>query len=106
MQAVKEFNYQSKAFAKGLKEGKSNTVGLIGPNIRDLVFPAAIRGISPISDQDLDALQDKDTYVTAALLAKEAGFDGVNIKFCHRYLCSQESKNKVKPSGKCRRAFY
>ncbi|MDW7675683.1 MAG: LacI family DNA-binding transcriptional regulator [Bacillota bacterium] len=49
--AVKELNYQPNAFAKGLKEGKSNTVGLIVPNIRDLVFPAAIRGISDVLEQ-------------------------------------------------------
>ncbi|MEW6623596.1 MAG: LacI family DNA-binding transcriptional regulator [Bacillota bacterium] len=46
LQAVEELNYQPNLFAKGLKEGKSNTVGLVVPNIRDLVFPAAIRGIS------------------------------------------------------------
>jgi DNA-binding LacI/PurR family transcriptional regulator len=51
MQAVKELHYQPNAFAKGLKEGKSNTVGLIVPNIRDLVFPAAIRGISDILEK-------------------------------------------------------
>lgn len=42
---------------------------------------------APISDAELDALQEK--YVEAALLAKEAGFDGVDIKSCHRYLLSE-----------------
>jgi 2,4-dienoyl-CoA reductase-like NADH-dependent reductase (Old Yellow Enzyme family) len=37
-----------------------------------------------ITDEELDALPD--AYVTAARLAKEAGFDGVDIKACHRYL--------------------
>lgn len=46
LQIVQELNYKPNALAKGLKEGKSNTIGLIVPNIRDLVFPAAIRGIS------------------------------------------------------------
>lgn len=40
-----------------------------------------------ISDEQLDALQE--TFVTAAILAAEAGFDGVDIKACHRYLVSE-----------------
>lgn len=40
-----------------------------------------------ISDDELDRLQDR--YVEAARLAKEAGFDGVDIKSCHRYLLSE-----------------
>ncbi len=48
-------------------------------------------GISPdaplISDDDLDRLQDR--YVEAARLAEQCGFDGVDIKSCHRYLLSE-----------------
>ena len=40
-----------------------------------------------ITDSYLDRLQEK--YIQAALLAKEAGFDGVDIKACHRYLVSE-----------------
>lgn len=40
-----------------------------------------------ISDAELDRLQE--TYVAAARLATEAGFDGVDIKACHRYLISE-----------------
>jgi 2,4-dienoyl-CoA reductase (NADPH2) len=40
-----------------------------------------------ISDDELDRLQDD--YVTAARLAYEAGFHGVDIKSCHRYLLSE-----------------
>ncbi|MDO5422653.1 MAG: NADH:flavin oxidoreductase [Eubacteriales bacterium] len=40
-----------------------------------------------VTDEYLDELQEK--YVKAALLAKEAGFDGVDIKACHRYLVSE-----------------
>jgi 2,4-dienoyl-CoA reductase-like NADH-dependent reductase (Old Yellow Enzyme family) len=42
---------------------------------------------APITDEQLEALQDK--YAEVALLAKEAGFDGVDIKSCHRYLLSE-----------------
>ena len=40
-----------------------------------------------VSDEYLDSLVRR--YVISALLAKEAGFDGVDIKACHRYLMSE-----------------
>ncbi|NCC06837.1 MAG: NADH:flavin oxidoreductase [Clostridia bacterium] len=40
-----------------------------------------------VTDDYLDALTQR--YVQSALLAKEAGFDGVDIKSCHRYLLSE-----------------
>lgn len=40
-----------------------------------------------ITDDALEKLED--AYVQAALLAKEAGFHGVDIKACHRYLSSE-----------------
>lgn len=40
-----------------------------------------------IDDATLDALPD--VYVRAAQLAREAGFDAVDIKSCHRYLLSE-----------------
>ena len=40
-----------------------------------------------ITDKELDVLQDR--FVEAAHLAAGAGFDGVDIKACHRYLVSE-----------------
>lgn len=40
-----------------------------------------------LTDEYLDSLVED--YVTAARLAREAGFDGVDIKACHRYLISE-----------------
>ncbi len=40
-----------------------------------------------VTDDYLDALQDR--YVEAARLAAAAGFDGIDIKSCHRYLVSE-----------------
>ena len=48
-------------------------------------------GVKPddpvVSDDYLDSLPEK--YVASAVLAQEAGFDGVDIKACHRYLISE-----------------
>ncbi len=40
-----------------------------------------------VTDAYLDALTGR--YVESALMAREAGFDGVDIKSCHRYLLSE-----------------
>lgn len=40
-----------------------------------------------VSDEYLDSLPER--YVISSMLAKEAGFDGVDIKACHRYLMSE-----------------
>jgi NADPH-dependent glutamate synthase beta subunit-like oxidoreductase/2,4-dienoyl-CoA reductase-like NADH-dependent reductase (Old Yellow Enzyme family) len=40
-----------------------------------------------ISDAELDALQDK--YVAAARIARDAGFDAVDLKATHRYLINE-----------------
>ncbi len=41
----------------------------------------------PVTDAYLDALTER--YVQSALFAQEAGFDGVDVKACHRYLVSE-----------------
>ena len=40
-----------------------------------------------ITDEEADALVEK--YLEAAILAKQAGFDAVDVKCCHRYLLSE-----------------
>jgi NADPH-dependent glutamate synthase beta subunit-like oxidoreductase/2,4-dienoyl-CoA reductase-like NADH-dependent reductase (Old Yellow Enzyme family) len=54
-------------------------------------FLDPVHGLPPdyplISDEELERLEDR--YVEAALLARRAGFDGVDIKACHRYLASE-----------------
>lgn len=44
-------------------------------------------GMTPVTDAALDHLLER--YGHAAKLAQEAGFDGVDIKACHRYLVSE-----------------
>lgn len=40
-----------------------------------------------ITDEEIEQLEDR--YVQAARLAKQAGFDAVDVKACHRYLNSE-----------------
>jgi len=50
-----------------------------------------VLGIPPdyplVSDDELETLVER--WVEAAALAQEAGFDGVDVKSCHRYLLSE-----------------
>ncbi|MDR3120780.1 MAG: NADH:flavin oxidoreductase [Clostridiales bacterium] len=41
----------------------------------------------PVSDAYLESLPER--YANSAVLAREAGFDGVDLKCCHRYLLSE-----------------
>lgn len=45
------------------------------------------RDIQPVTDDELERLEEQ--MENAAVLAKEAGFDGVDVKCCHRYLASE-----------------
>jgi 2,4-dienoyl-CoA reductase (NADPH2) len=47
-----------------------------------------LKGDEPVvTDEYIDSLVQR--YVDSAVLAKEAGFDGVDIKSCHRYFMSE-----------------
>ncbi len=46
-----------------------------------------VSGWRTISDEELEALEDR--FVTSAELARDAGFDAVDIKSCHGYLISE-----------------
>ena len=49
--AVKQFDYQPNPAARSLKGGSLKTIGLFVPNVRNLVFPAAIRGIEDVAQK-------------------------------------------------------
>lgn len=48
-----------------------------------------------LSDDELEALEED--YVTAALLAEEAGFDAVDIRACHGYLINELLGARTRP---------
>lgn len=45
MAAVKLLNYRPNFLAQGLKDGKTKTIGLIIPNIRNPIYPVVARGV-------------------------------------------------------------
>ncbi|MDR3592514.1 MAG: LacI family DNA-binding transcriptional regulator [Negativicutes bacterium] len=47
--AIAELNYRPNMVAQSLKGGRFRSIGLIIPNVRSLVFPAAIRGIEDVA---------------------------------------------------------
>ena len=49
MEAVRALKYQPNILAKGLKEGRTNTIGLIIPNICNPIFPAVARGVEDVA---------------------------------------------------------
>jgi LacI family transcriptional regulator len=68
LKAIKEINYQPNMLAKGLKEGKTFTIGLIIPNITNPFYPAIARGIEDLANEkrysvvlcDTDENEDKE----------------------------------------------
>lgn len=74
-----------------------------GPDAESIVTVAEHTYLDPysnpkrrvITDEELEALEDK--YVEAARLAKEVGFDAVDIKGCHGYLISELLGARLRP---------
>ena len=51
--------------------------------------------VAPLSDADIEAVQDRMTE--AAVRAEKIGFDGIDIKSCHRYLGSELLAAHLRP---------
>ena len=51
--------------------------------------------VEPLSDADIEAVQDR--MVEAAVRAEKLGFDGIDIKSCHRYLSSDLLSAHLRP---------
>ncbi len=94
--AVKQLNYQPNALAKGLKEGKTRTIGLIVPNICNPVFPLVSRGVEDAArkhgytlilcntDEDLDrereAIQKLRKHWVDGIILATSGTENIHIR--------------------------
>ncbi len=50
--AIKELNYQPNFLAKGLKDGKTNTISLLIPSIRNPSLPIIVRGVEDVARKE------------------------------------------------------
>ena len=97
LEAVTELNYQPNTIARGLKVGRSKTLGLIIPNYQSLVFPDAIKGIT----DTLDAfgynlvLGDTDDNIER----EEQLIEGLRMRMVDGLICStarEDSRHLLK----------
>lgn len=49
LKVIEELNYTPNFFAKGLKERKTGTIGLVIPNINNSIFPMITKGIENVA---------------------------------------------------------
>lgn len=86
-EAVKEIGFAPKFILQLTHSGRQSIVPMIA--YRNPVYEATrpVTDSNIVSDGYLDALPEK--YFGSALLAREAGFDGVDMKCCHGYLVQE-----------------
>lgn len=82
--AIKEFGYAPICIIQLTHSGRQSIVPMIA--YRHLLYEKTrpVNDNNIVTDEYLDTLPD--LYLKAAKLAKEAGFDGVDVKSCHGYL--------------------
>lgn len=82
MRAVEELNYKPNLIAKGLKEGKSNVIGLIIPDIQNPIFPSIVRGVEDAARINgfnvvlINTDENIDNEVRAVNMLKKRWVDG------------------------------
>lgn len=86
-EAVKKFGFEPKFIIQLTHSGRQSIVPMIA--YRNPVYEATrpVTDGNIVTDEYLDELQDK--FYNSALLAREAGFDGVDMKSCHGYLVQE-----------------
>ncbi|HTU85607.1 MAG TPA: LacI family DNA-binding transcriptional regulator [Solirubrobacteraceae bacterium] len=83
--AVQELGYEANASARGLRTGRSRTVGVVIPDLTNPLFPAMVRGIEDYLDPfgyaallyNTDSDPERERRGCAALAAR--GVDGVLV---------------------------
>ena len=85
LKVIKDLNYTPSAIARSLSTSKTNTIGVIVPDINNLFFGEIIKGITEIADEHnlniilCDTDEDKDKELKAINVLKEQRIQGLII---------------------------
>lgn len=85
LKVIKDLNYTPSAIARSLSTSKTNTIGVIIPDINNLFFGEIIKGITEIADEhNLNIIlcvtdEDKDKELKAINVLKEQRIQGLLI---------------------------
>ena len=85
LKVIKELNYTPSAIARSLSTSKTNTIGVIVPDINNLFFGEIIKGITEIADEQnlniilCDTDENKDRELKAINVLKQQRIQGLLI---------------------------
>jgi LacI family transcriptional regulator len=85
LNVIKELNYTPSAIARSLSRSKTNTIGVIVPDINNMFFGDIIKGITEIADANnlniilCDTDEDNDKELKAINVLKEQRIQGLII---------------------------
>jgi LacI family transcriptional regulator len=85
LKVIKDLNYTPSAIARSLSTSKTNTIGVIVPDINNLFFGEIIKGITEIADAHnlniilCDTDEDKDKELKAINVLKQQRIQGLII---------------------------
>ena len=85
LEVIKDLNYTPSAIARSLSTSKTNTIGVIIPDINNLFFGEIVKGITEVADENnlniifCDTDEDKDKELKAINVLKEQRIQGLII---------------------------
>lgn len=85
LEVIKDLNYTPSAIARSLSTSKTNTIGVIIPDINNLFFGEIIKGITEVADEHnlniilCDTDENKDKELKAINVLKEQRIQGLII---------------------------
>jgi len=106
VKVIKELNYTPSAIARSLSTSKTNTIGVIIPDINNLFFGEIIKGITEIADEhNLNIIlcvtdEDKDKELKAINVLKQQRIQGLIITpTFYKKMDNGENLNALKNLG-------
>jgi len=106
IKVIKDMNYTPSAIARSLSRSKTNTIGVIVPDINNLFFGEIIKGITEIADEHnlniilCDTDENKDKEIKAINVLREQRIQGLLITpTCYKELGNNENLKALKNLG-------